>query len=368
MSDRSTASPPTITPDAVRSPEDPGPQATQNGIQDPTLLALGWTDRLTPHITDATLTPGRVLRHDGVAVLVGTDQASKHYTLRPSTPPLAVGDWVLVDADRVVQLLPRASALQRRDPSTGGSQLIAANVDIVGIVCGLDRPVNAGRIQRFTSLAWDAGASPLVILTKTDLVDSTRDIESELFRHDPAIEIVTLSSQANEGVTELLARCAGRTLVLVGESGAGKSTLLNALGGTELGVTGSVRDGDSKGKHTTTSRQLFVLEGNCCLIDTPGVREVGLHTDVDTIDSGFADITDLAQDCRFGDCGHGDEPGCAVQAAVVSGEVDPDRLRSWDKLRREAAFSEIRTDTAARRKADRELGKMINKAQKAKRR
>ncbi|MCP3857111.1 MAG: ribosome small subunit-dependent GTPase A [Actinomycetia bacterium] len=316
----------------------------------------------------ATGSPGRVLRHDGSAVLVGTQNETKHYALRPSTPPLAVGDWVVVDDQRVVDLLPRASLLQRRDPSTGGSQPIAANIDIVGIVCGLDRPVPPGRIQRFTSLAWDAGASPLVILSKADLVESTVEIEGELLRHDPAADIISVSSETTDGISDLLGRCVNRTLVLVGESGAGKSTLLNALAGRELGATGAVRRGDSKGRHTTTARQLFLLEGNCCLIDTPGVREVGVHTDVDTIDDGFGDIAELAVDCHFRDCGHTNEPGCEVQAAVADGRLDDDRMRGWEQLRKEAAFAEIRDDTAARHRADRRLARIIRNAQDIKRR
>lgn len=309
-----------------------------------------------------------MLRHDGAAVLVGTQNETKQYVLRRSTPTLAVGDWVIVDNERVVDLLPRASLLQRRDPSTGGSQPIAANIDIVGIVCGLDRPVSPGRIQRFTSLAWDAGASPLVILSKADLVDSTAEIEDSLLRLDPAADIISVSSETANGISDLLGRCANRTLVLVGESGAGKSTLLNALAGRELGATGVVRSGDGKGRHTTTARQLFVLEGNCCLIDTPGVREVGLHTNVDTIDDGFGDIAELAINCRFRDCGHTKEPGCEVQAAVADGRLDDARMRAWEQLRREAAFAEIRDDTAARHRADRRLGKIIRDFQSAKRR
>ncbi len=344
-----------------------GPPATPNST--PSLTALGWSDRWQPHLaTHQSGAPGRVLRHDSSAVLVSTQHETRQFVLRPSTPALAVGDWVVVDNDRVIDLLPRASLLQRRDPSTGGSQPIAANVDIVGIVCGLDRPVSAGRIQRFTSLAWDAGASPLVILSKADLVDSVAKIEGDLLRHDTTADIISVSSQTTRGVSDLLARSAGRTLVLVGESGAGKSTLLNALAGRQLSVTQKVRGGDHKGRHTTTARQLFVLEGNCCLIDTPGVREVGIHTDVDTIDEGYGDIAELAIDCRFHDCAHESEPGCKVQAAVADGRLDNDRMQAWEQLRREAAFSEIRNDTAARHTADRKLGRIIRHAKDAKRR
>lgn len=334
------------------------------------LNALGWSDRLAPYLAaheDAL--PGRVLRHDGSAVLVGTEHDTTHCTLRPSTPPLAVGDWVVVDAvSRVVDLLPRASLLQRRDPSTGGSQPIAANVDVVGIVCGLDRPVSPGRIQRFTSLAWDAGAAPLVILAKADLVESTSVIQADLLQRDPAADVISVSSQTAEGVSTLLDRCANRTLVLVGESGAGKSTLLNALAGRDLSTTGVVRRGDAKGRHTTAARQLFVLAGNCCLIDTPGVREVGVHTEVDTIDDGFGDIAVLAAQCRFGDCGHVGEPDCEVLAAVGTGRLSEERLSAWRRLRREAAWAALRADPAARHRADRQRGRVYRAVKRAKRR
>ncbi len=310
-----------------------------------------------------------MLRHDGHTVLVGTDRGAVHVSLRPSTPKLAVGDWIVVaNDDVVVDMLPRASLLQRRDPSTGSSQPIAANVDIVGIVCGLDRPVSTGKVQRFTALAWDAGAIPLVILTKADLIDSTREAEDELLGQDPALDIVAVSAATSDGVLDLLERCARKTLVLVGESGAGKSTLLNALAGRELNDTGDVRSGDHKGRHTTTARQLFLLAGNCCLIDTPGVREVGVWTDVATIDDGFTDIAELALDCRFRDCGHDGEPGCEVRAAIDDGRLADARLQSWNQLRREAAWAERRADPAAQRQVGKQLNRVYRDAMAAKQR
>lgn len=329
----------------------------------PSLAALGWSPRLEPYLGEhAGCQAARVLRHDGSAVLVGTGDEPFQVPLRPATPPLAVGDWLAIKDRVIVELLPRASLLQRRDPSSGGSQPIAANVDHVGIVCGLDRPINPGRIQRFTALAWDAGASPLIVLTKADLVESTDDIENDIRAEEPAADVIVVSAETTQGLHELLERSANRTLVLVGESGAGKSTLLNALAGTEVGVTGAVRKGDNKGRHTTTSRELFVLEGDCCLIDTPGVREVGLFLDVDTIDDGFSDIAELASECRFGDCGHQGEPGCAVAAALEDGTLSSQRVQSWVKLRREAEWLERRGDAAAENRAGRELNKMIRAA------
>lgn len=273
-----------------------------------------------------------------------------------------MGDWVSVDDDVVDALLERSSLLQRRDPTTGLAQPIAANVDIVGIVCGLDRPLSIGRIERFSTLAWDAGATPLVILSKADLAEETESFEAEVFRSIPGTDVLAVSSNHAVGIDELRSLGRGKTLVLVGESGAGKSTLVNALAGTQAAATGAVREGDSKGRHTTTARALHVLEGQCCLIDTPGVREVGLFTDVDTVEESFVDIADLATGCRFGDCAHETEPGCAVLAAIEDETLATERLESWRSLRREAASAELRANRAAYRQETRRLGKMYRNA------
>ena len=302
------------------------------------------------------------MRHDGASVLVADGSSIRHVHLRPAVPPLAVGDWVSVDDDVVDALLERSSLLQRRDPTTGLAQPIAANVDIVGIVCGLDRPLSIGRIERFSTLAWDAGATPLVILSKADLAEETESFEAEVFRSIPGTDVLAVSSNHAVGIDELRSLGRGKTLVLVGESGAGKSTLVNALAGTQAAATGAVREGDSKGRHTTTARALHVLEGQCCLIDTPGVREVGLFTDVDTVEESFVDIADLATGCRFGDCAHETEPGCAVLAAIDDETLATERLESWRSLRREAASAELRANRAAYRQETRRLGKMYRNA------
>lgn len=300
-------------------------------------------------------------------MLVAGAQGTEHAHLRPSTPPLAVGDWVIVSADAVVEeLLPRHSLLQRRDPSTGLDQPIAANIDTVIIASGLDRPVSIGRIDRFVTQAWDAGAVPMVVLTKADLVDEPDEVEAEVIEAVPGVGVHAVSAVSGHGVLELHRELCGRSVSVVGESGAGKSTLLNALAGTDVAATGAVREGDHKGRHTTTARQLHVLAGPIWLIDTPGLREVGLWTDAETVDAVFDDVTDLGAECRFRDCAHEGEPGCAVQEALDRGHLAPDRYQSWVKLRKEAAAAELRADTHAFRQANRRFGKMVKKAQRHK--
>lgn len=343
----------------MRPPNSPEPDPSAP------LRALGWNSHWTTKLQstgDTVGTPGRVLRHDGSSVLVATAEGTSRAHLRPSVPPLAVGDWITLDGEVVQRLLERSSLLQRRDPSSGLGQLLAANVDVVGIVCAMDRPVSIGRIERFSAIAWDAGAAPLVILSKTDLLDDTAEIEREIFSSIPGSEIMCTSSSIDRGIDELLAHCRMKTLVLVGESGAGKSTLLNAMAGESTAATGAVRESDGKGRHTTTARYLHLLPGDCCLIDTPGVREVGLFTDVGTVDEGFDDVTSLAALCRFNDCEHSTEPDCAVRNAIDEGSLDHNRFVAWQALRAEAASAMLRADKAAYRKASRAQGKMYRNA------
>ena len=334
-----------------------------------TLPALGWNDRwaaLAGGRVDGTR-PARVMRHDGTAVLVGGDDGVQSFPLRRSLPPLAVGDWLLVGDGLIVEVLERASLLQRRDPTGGGAQLIAANLDLVGIVCGLDRPVSAGRIQRMVIQVWDSGATPMVVLTKNDLVADTIEAEETAAAAAPGVAVLVISSETGEGLEAVLDAVAGLTVAFVGESGAGKSTLVNALAGGDLAATAEVRAGDHKGRHTTTARELHVLPGGVRLIDTPGIREMGLWTDVDTVDDAFEDIGELAAQCRFRDCTHGAEPGCAVRAALEAGRLPVERFDSWEALRREAAAAELRADPYARHQAERRFGKISREAQRMKR-
>ena len=333
------------------------------------LVALGWSERWEAAAADrpADTEPARVVRHDGSAVLVAGEAGIESVPLRPALPPLAVGDWLLVGNGSIAAVLPRASLLQRRNPTGGGAQVIAANVDVVGIVCGLDRRVNTGRIQRMVIQVWDAGATPLIVLTKTDLLTDTADAEAIAASAAPGVDVLVISASTGEGIDAVRAAVAGRTVAFVGESGAGKSTLVNTLARSEIALTGAVRDGDAKGRHTTTARELHVLEGDVQLVDTPGIREMGLWTDVNTVDEVFDDVADLAELCKFRDCTHSNEPGCAVQEAVARGDLPAERLDDWEALRREAASAERRADPHARHQAERKFGKITREAQKMKR-
>ncbi|MCU1497089.1 MAG: GTPase EngC [Acidimicrobiales bacterium] len=329
-----------------------------------------WSSRLADHLSSAAAAeldgpePGRVIRHDGAGLMVALASGPVRAMFGPPVdPPPAVGDWVVLDRHRTPQAtLPRDSLLRRRAAGGEGEQALVANVDLVLIVCGLDRPVRLGRIQRTMTLANDAGAESLVVLTKADKVDPAIAAEAQLTvaEVDPDLEVVTLSAKGGWGIDDLLAHVGTRTVALIGESGAGKSTLVNALvaGEEEVAAEGDVRAGDSKGRHTTTSRELHLLASGGVLVDTPGIREVGIFADPEAVAETFPDIEDLIEQCRFNDCAHDTEPGCAVQAAVAAGSLGADRLANWRDLEAEAASAALRSDPLAYRRSGRQWGKV----------
>lgn len=268
----------------------------------------------------------------------------------------AVGDWTAVrdwPDDRVTleAVLPRRTAIVRDSADrTSQGQVVAANADTVVIVEHLDPDPDLGRIERLLVLAWGSGAQPVIVLTKSDLVPDPQGMRDEVAEVAPGVEILLVSAVRGDGVGELGALLRnGRTLVLVGPSGAGKSTLTNLLAGAGLMPTGSVRARDGRGRHTTTHRELVVLPGRGVLIDTPGLRAVGLVADDAAVAGAFADVEAFAAECRFRDCGHVAEPGCAVLLAVADGDLDEDRLTRWRKLRREAALNAARRTPGRRR-------------------
>ncbi len=318
------------------------------------LRAYGWNDRwsaLLAELNRPDITPARVVRHDGVALLVMSPDGPASVPLRRSLEQRpVVGDWVAVAEGSVEAVLARQSLLRQRDPDRGEEQPLVANLDAVLVLCGADRPIRTGRIQRFAALAWDAGAPPTIVVSKADLADDLDALVAEASAADPAADVIAVSVVTGLGLDEVRPRVADKTVVLLGESGAGKSRLTNALAEEDVAATGAVRSGDAKGRHTTTSRTLHLLPGGGLLIDTPGVRAVGLSADPDSVSDAFADIDELAEGCRFADCRHEGEPDCAVVEAVADGTLDADRLASWLVLRRESESAALRAEHRNRRR------------------
>jgi ribosome biogenesis GTPase len=329
----------------------------------------GWSDRfaaLLVAVPSASARPGRIARHDGHALSVATSDGIVQLHARRTVAPLTVGDWVVIDDGVIVDLLPRTSLLRRRDPGSG-EQLLAANVDVVAMVFGGDRPIKAGRLFRTRTQIWDAGATPLVVLTKTDLLDSVDHAVARVLEIDPLLDVVAVCSPRGDGLDALRRHVTDRTLVLIGESGAGKSTLVNALVGEGVAAVSAVREHDRRGRHTTTARQLHPLPGGGVLIDTPGLREVGLFADEAAVDATFPEIEELALDCSFRDCAHGPEPGCAVHEALADGRLSNERYDAWVALRREAESAARRADEHERRAFERQFGRAVKDAVRLKR-
>jgi ribosome biogenesis GTPase len=284
-----------------------------------------------------------VVRHDGVALTVaGADGIESLMLGTRLDPEPTVGDWVAVVDGMPVAVLPRTSLLRRRAAVSDTEQALAANVDAVLLVCGLDRPVKAGRIQRGATLASDAGAEPVIVLTKAAKVDDPQRIADRVTKKNPGVALLVTSVKEGRGVEELRALARGRSVVLLGESGAGKSSIVNALLGEDAAAVGRVRAGDAKGRHTTTNRSLHLLPGGGTLIDSPGIRSIGLWGGSEAVTDTFADIAELADGCRFVDCGHDTEPGCAVKAAVEDRSLSGERLAKWRELDAEAKERERR--------------------------
>ena len=328
---------------------------------------LGWDDELAVAFAGFADThlAARVARVDRSAVdLVrpGWETTPSRAEYRAQRLAPAVGDWVAVgqrDPDDniwdVDALLPRRTAIKRADPSgRSEAHVLAANIDIVLVAMPVVPEPKLALVERLIALAWDSGATPVVVVTKADITPEADAIAADLAEAALGVDVIAVSVVADGGLAPLEPYLAeGRSLCLVGRSGAGKSSLVNALAGMDVLVTAEIRQ-DGKGRHTTTHRELIVLPTGAVVIDTPGLRGAGLWVSDDGLDRTFADIDALVAQCRFSDCAHRSEPGCAVLDAVDDGRLPGRRLESWRKLQREARWMATRNDARLRAEARRE--------------
>ena len=292
----------------------------------------------------------------------------RHESPHPADFP-AVGDWVGVENGIIHRRLNRRSTVSRAAAGRAvDEQVLAANVDTIFLVTALVQDLSVRRLERYLTMVWDAGAVPVVLLNKADLSADPEAQRESVRARLPMVDVFVVSAlqPGDAGGLDALSRYLGRaqTVALLGSSGVGKSTLINRLLGAEALRTGALSDVDGKGRHTTTSRQLVELPGGALLIDTPGMRELLPWADGAAVDAAFDDITALAAECRFGDCAHQSEPGCAVRDAVDAGRLDADRLENYRRLGREAAFEERKRDKAAAAEHKRRW-KQIHQAAKA---
>ena len=288
----------------------------------------------------------------------------RHRLLRLEDWP-AVGDWVETNGDAILDVLPRHSKLSRKAAGKRtDEQIVAANLDTVIVMSALDRDFNPRRLERYLTLIWEGGARPVIVLNKADLCDDVMRLRLEAEAAAPGVPVCVISAQDGVGLHQLdpYFRCSD-TIAVVGSSGVGKSTLTNRLCGVDRQSVTPIR-GDGRGRHTTTSRSLIVLPSGALLIDTPGMREVQLWATEEHLNSAFDEIERLSPQCRFRDCRHVTEPGCAVLSALKNGDVSQDRYDSFMKLRKELAFLERKQDLSAELELKRKW-KRIHKAHKA---
>jgi ribosome biogenesis GTPase len=349
-------------------------------LLDSTLAALGWTDELEAAFTihsERGFEPARVVaEHRGgyyVRGVRGDRLASARGRLRDDEiwgGMPAVGDWVAVcdapgDGAAIEALLPRRTKFSRKTPWLKAEEhILVANVDTVFLVAGLDQDFNARRLERYLTAAWDSGADPVVVLTKLDLCEDLRKID-EAEAVAIGVPVLAVSNVTGHGIDEVRALLSpAKTFALLGSSGAGKSTLVNRLAGRTLMPTGDLRR-DGRGRHTTRHRQLLVLRDGSILVDTPGLRELQIWEG--DVDSAFADVAELASQCRFNDCAHETEPDCAVREALENGTLDPARWASYRKLQRELRAIEARSSTRVRRELKRRWKSRARETRRARR-
>jgi ribosome biogenesis GTPase len=308
-----------------------------------------------------------IVRDDGGQDRPATVSGRFRYDALAASDYPAVGDWVALeptsagagadDPAIIAAVLPRraafirsaADASRRTAGNLADEQVIAANVDVAFLVAGLDGDFNLRRLERYLAVAWSSGVTPVVVLNKADIA---RDLEGRLVAVEaiaPGVPVVVLSALTGDHVADLTPHMGpGTTSVVLGSSGVGKSTLVNTLLGEQRQATSDIREDDSRGRHTTTHRELFAMPSGALLIDTPGIRSLEVAGADEGVETAFDDIAELATQCRFSDCGHGSEPGCAIRRAIDDATLDAGRLASYRKLERELAFAERREDPRAR--------------------
>ncbi len=333
----------------------------------PSLPQLGWRPFFQQQLTLDELTDlriGRVVEQHRSGVVVLSEQGQFSLMQSSNSERVCVGDWVLFDDSlKLCRCLERQSLFQRKAPgSKVDTQLIAANVDSLLVVCSLNQDFNLSRIERYLALAKEAEVEPVIVLTKADQCDDVDAKRQQVQDLDPLMLVHAINALDPSHLQELEGYCRqGKTLALLGSSGVGKSTLVNGLMGFEAQQTGAIREDDSKGRHTTTSRALkWLLQGGL-LLDTPGMRELQLSDCERGVSDTFGEITELAEQCRFSDCSHSSEPGCAVQQAIEEGVLAPRRLTSYQKLMREQALNSA--TLAEKRAKDKAFGKMVHNVQ-----
>lgn len=332
------------------------------------LTSLGWQAFFAQQISIDELTqtpPVRVteVHRSGLRVL-----GENIDMMVPPRADATVGDWLLLNRElpSSSRLLERKSLIKRRAAGHDRSvQLIAANIDTAFIVTSCNLDFNVARLERYVALAFDAGVTPVILLTKPDLCDDTAPYVADAAAISADVAVLTLNAKSDEPVTKLAPWCKpGQTIAFLGSSGVGKSTLTNALSVSEVAATQEIREDDAKGRHTTSHRQLHILPNGCAVLDTPGVRELQLTDAEEGVAEVFSDLDELSLECRFNDCKHVSEPGCAILAALERGEIDEARLARWRKLVAEDQHNTA--SLAQRRSKDKAFGKMVKQAKKHK--